>query len=147
MAPALPALLALAVAGCGGDDATPSTGRTATTTAAAAPVRGRCVTAPAATVTQILGKLRTTGAPRLRAARAYRPRQAQGVTFVAGFPGGTSAVAVWATRETPGRPVVFSLNGAARRTSTWSSGGAIGRALRTVPGAERAAACARAAAR
>lgn len=130
---------AVAAPGCGGDD------RKADQAPATRAPRGRCVAAPQPLVAQILGKLRTTGAPVLRHARAYRPRAPEGVAFVAGVPGGSREVAVWVTREGPGPTVVYAVNREARRASAWGAGGAVGRALSAVPGAGRAAACARAA--
>jgi len=153
---ALAVAAALAVTGCGGDDraAPGSTGaappgtsaRPAVTAPAGSAVRGRCVAAPQPLVAQILGKLRTTGAPVLRHAYGYRPRETQGVVFIAGVPGGSGEVAVWVTREGPGRTVVYAVNREARRASAWGTGGAVGRTLSAVPGAGRAAACARRAA-
>jgi len=132
--------------GSGSRDGGSSTSARAPGPGPAAAARGRCVAAPQPLVAQILGKLRTTGAPVLRHAYAYRPRATAGVAFVAGVPGGSRDVAVWVTREGPGRTVVYAVNREARRASAWGTGGAVGRTLSAVPGAGRAAACARRAA-
>jgi hypothetical protein len=141
---AIPALLALLVAACGGTSTPTTNAPRATPRATPRPLVSRCNPASAALLSRIEQGLTVYGGGSLANGQTVKSRDFESVYFVAAdIQGEGVEVGVWATNSlTSG--LTYSVNALAKEFSDWGDGGATdARLSMSDDGAAEAEACVR----